>query len=46
MKPINIETLLSHNIGISDSYYHPIENELLEDYLKSIDMLTINDEVT
>ena len=43
MKPINIETLLSHNIGISNSYYRPTENELLEDYLKSVDMLTIND---
>src|SRR5438093_1087404 len=44
MKPINIETLLSHNIGISNSYYRPTENELLEDYLKSVDMLTINDD--
>ncbi len=42
MKPINIETLLSHNIGISNSYYRPTENELLEDYLKSVDSLTIN----
>jgi phosphoketolase len=44
MKPVNVETLLSHNIGISNSYYRPTENELLEDYLKSVDMLTINDE--
>ena len=43
MKPINIETLLSHNIGIRNSYYRPTENELLEDYLKSVDSLTIND---
>jgi hypothetical protein len=34
MKPINIEKLLSHSIGISNSYYRPTENELLEDYLK------------
>jgi hypothetical protein len=43
MKPINIETLLSHNIGISNSYYRPNENELLEDYLKNVDSLIIND---
>src|SRR4051812_3010651 len=34
MKPINIEKLLSHSIGIRNSYYRPTENELLEDYLK------------
>ncbi|MDN5848007.1 MAG: hypothetical protein L0H53_17235, partial [Candidatus Nitrosocosmicus sp.] len=34
MKPINVEMLLSHSIGISNSYYKPTENELLEDYLK------------
>jgi hypothetical protein len=44
MKPINIETLLSHSTGISNSYYRPTENELLEDYLKVIDLLTINSE--
>jgi hypothetical protein len=42
MKPINIEKLLSHSIGISNSYYRPTENELLEDYLKAVDSLTIN----
>jgi phosphoketolase len=44
MKPINVETLLSHSVGINNSYYRPTENELLEDYLKSVDMLTINDD--
>jgi hypothetical protein len=42
MKPINIEKLLSHSIGISNSYYRPTENELLEDYLKAVESLTIN----
>jgi hypothetical protein len=42
MKPINIETLLSHSTGISDSYYRPTENDLLEDYLRSIECLTID----
>jgi len=44
MKPINIETLLSHSVGISDHYYRPTENELLEDYLKAVDFLAINEE--
>ena len=44
MKPINVETLMGHSTGISDSYYRPTENELLEDYLKVIDHLTIVDE--
>ena len=44
MKPINIENLMGHSIGISDSYYRPTENDLLQDYLKCADALTINDE--
>ena len=43
MKPINIEKLMNHSTGISDSYYRAIEAELLEDYQKAIDLLTIND---
>lgn len=42
MKPINVEILLSHNVGISNSYYRPTENELLEDYLKVVDSLTFD----
>jgi hypothetical protein len=34
MKPINVEILLAHSVGISSSYYRPTETELLEDYLK------------
>ena len=40
-KPINIEILKGHQIGISDSYYRAIEAKLLEDYLKAFDFLTI-----
>jgi hypothetical protein len=43
MKPINVETLMGHSIGISDSYYRPTEKELLEDYLNVIDHLLIVD---
>jgi hypothetical protein len=44
MKSINIELLLGHNIGISGSYYKPTEKEVLHDYLKAVDFLTISDE--
>jgi hypothetical protein len=44
MKSINIEKLMGHSIGISDSYYRATETELLEDYLKAVEFLTINEE--
>jgi integrase len=44
MKPINIENLMGHSTGISDSYYRPTENDLLQDFLKCIDSLTIDDQ--
>ena len=42
MKPINVEMLLSHSTGVSDSYYRPTEKDLFDDYLKAIDLFTIN----
>jgi S-adenosylmethionine:tRNA-ribosyltransferase-isomerase (queuine synthetase) len=42
MKPINVEKLMNHSCGISDNYYRITEAELLEDYLKAVDLLTIN----
>jgi len=44
MRPANIEMLMGHDLGISKSYYKPTENELLDDYLKSVDLLTVNEE--
>jgi integrase len=44
MKPINIEKLMGHSTGISDSYYRATENELLEDYMKSVPELTVSRE--
>lgn len=41
MKPINVEILMGHSVGLSDSYYRPQEKELLEDYLKAVDNLSI-----
>lgn len=42
MKPINIEKLMNHSTGISDAYYKATENELLEDFLNAVDLLSIN----
>ena len=42
MRPINVEITMGHNIGISASYYKPTQNEVLEDYLKAVPLLTIN----
>jgi len=33
MKPIDVETLMGHSTGISDSYYRPTETDLLNSYL-------------
>jgi hypothetical protein len=44
MKPINVEITMGHDIGISACYYKPTEHDVLDDYLKAIDLLTINDD--
>jgi integrase len=38
------EMLLGHRIGLSGSYYKPTEKEMLTEYLKVVDQLTINEE--
>lgn len=38
------EMLMGHSIGLGDSYYRPDSSEILEEYLKAVDLLTINDE--
>jgi integrase len=38
------ELMLGHSIGLSNSYYRPGNNEILEEYLKAVDFLTINEE--
>jgi hypothetical protein len=45
MKPIHVEMLMGHNIGLSGSYYKPIEKQILEDYLNAIEILTIKKEI-
>ena len=41
MRPLNVELLMDHKTGISDSYWRPTESELLEDYLRAVDYLAI-----
>jgi hypothetical protein len=41
MKPINVEIMMGHSIGISASYYRPLQGEVLEDYLKAVPLLTL-----
>lgn len=43
VKPINVENLMGHCTGISDAYYRPSESELLDDYLRAMDSLTVDD---
>jgi len=38
------EILLGHSIGLGNSYYRPHPDELLEEYMKAVNLLTINNE--
>jgi len=38
------EMLLGHSIVLDDKYYRPSPAQLLEEYLKAVDLLTINEE--
>lgn len=40
----NIKLLMDHSLGESQNYHGPTEQELLDDYLNAVDLLTINDE--
>jgi hypothetical protein len=41
MLAANVELLLGHEIGVSSSYYKPLEKDLLADYQRAIPNLTI-----
>ena len=43
MKPAAVEMLMGHSLGISDSYFKPTEEEILTEYLKVAEALSIND---
>ncbi|MGC2428381.1 MAG: site-specific integrase [Nitrososphaeraceae archaeon] len=38
------EMLLGHRIGLASAYYRPTEDEMLDEYMKAVDNLTINPE--
>ena len=42
MRPANVETLMGHDLGVSESYWKPTEVEVLQDYVKAVDLLTIS----
>ena len=44
MNPEIREMLLGHKIGLASAYYKPTEQEMLSEYLKGVDNLTINEE--
>src|SRR5215208_4265372 len=46
MKPINIEKLMGHSLGMfTNSYYRATSDEILKDYLKAVPFLTISSEI-
>jgi hypothetical protein len=42
MRPANVEILMGHDIGVSESYWRPTEKEVLQDYLKAVPLLIIS----
>jgi hypothetical protein len=44
VKPAIKEMFMGHSIGLDDHYFKPSENDVLQEYLKAIDCLTINEE--
>jgi hypothetical protein len=36
--------LLGHKIGLATAYYRPTDEEIYQEYLKAVDLLTINEE--
>jgi integrase len=44
LNPETREMLLGHKIGLTSCYYRPTEQEMLHEYTKAIDLLTINEE--
>lgn len=41
MKSINVERLMGHSLGVTDSYYRISEEDLLNDYLKAVSGLSV-----
>jgi integrase len=44
VNPVVKEMLMGHTTGLDDNYYRPSQQEVLDEYLKAVDLLTINEE--
>jgi hypothetical protein len=44
MKSLNVEILMGHDIGLANSYYRPSQQELLDDYLRSVGLLSVHND--
>lgn len=44
VEPVVRKVLLNHSIGLDANYYRPSEEDLLNEYLKCVDLLTVNNE--
>ena len=44
MNPVLKEMLIDHDVGLEKNYYRPTHDDLLQEYLKAVDLLTINEE--
>ena len=44
MKSLHVEMMLGHNTGMAKNYYRPSEQEILDEYLKAVNLLIINDD--
>lgn len=42
MKLLNVKILMGHDTGLEKSYYKPVEKDLLQDYLRAIESLSID----
>jgi integrase len=38
------ELLMGHSVGLDNSYYRPNEDKMLTEYMKAVDILTLNEE--
>jgi integrase len=44
IKPVVVELLMGHKVGLQNNYLRLSENEMLQEYLKAVDLLTISSE--
>ena len=43
MNPVIKDMLIDHDVGLEKNYYRPTLNDLLQEYLKAVDLLTIEE---